>query len=159
MLVVHGDNKLHRLGLSMLLPSFLLLRNCASHIARTPGTEGNSDGVVFSPSTPPSLHLSDKTESFMKVTRTTSFLSATATDGLNSREFYASADGKGSWDRSPDPIFWSKDDKTIYAEAEDSPEFGCSAYYQKPLLPRVPRFWRSKKQLSLMFSGQEIANS
>jgi len=143
----------------MFLPSFLLLRNCASHIVGTPGIEGDSDGVVYSPSTPSSLHLSDKTVSIMKVTRTTSVLSATVTDGLNSREFYASAAGKGAWDCSPDPIFWSKDDKAIYAEAEDLPEFRCSACYQKPLLPRVPRFWRSKKPLSLIFSGQEIANS
>lgn len=87
-------------------------------IVSTPGIEGASDGVVFSPCSPSLAFVQQKGISY-ESDKNRIFVVEDVTESLNATEFYVSADEKGSWDRSPGTIFWSQDDKKIYAEAGD----------------------------------------
>lgn len=85
----------------------------------TPSIEGASDGIVFSPSASSSLAFVRQKGIFQESDNNNIFLVSNVRESLSATDFYASADGTGSWDRSPDPIFWGKDCRTTYPETED----------------------------------------
>ncbi|KAE8449415.1 hypothetical protein EG329_008316 [Mollisiaceae sp. DMI_Dod_QoI] len=87
-------------------------------IVSTPGIEGASDGVVFSPCAPSIAFVRQKGISY-ESDKNRIFLVPDVTDDLTATEFYASEDGLGAWDRSPGTIFWSQDGKTLYVSSED----------------------------------------
>jgi dipeptidyl aminopeptidase/acylaminoacyl peptidase len=59
-------------------------------------------------------------------------------DLSNVQEFYETRDGEGGWDRRPDWITWSNDDKTLYVGAEKHGHAVLWALPSSPLLAREP---------------------
>lgn len=57
-------------------------------------------------------------------------------DLSNVQEFYDTPDGEGGWDRRPDGILWSADDKELYVVAED---LGRSKLFKLPASPRLAK--------------------
>lgn len=57
-------------------------------------------------------------------------------DLSNVQEFYETADGEGGWDRRPDSILWSADDKELYVVAED---LGRSKLFRLPSSPLLAK--------------------
>ena len=57
-------------------------------------------------------------------------------DLSNVQEFYETADGEGGWDRRPDGITWSADDKELLVVAED---LGRSKLFRLPSSPLLAR--------------------
>lgn len=57
-------------------------------------------------------------------------------DLSNVQEFYETSDGEGGWDRRPDGILWSTDDKELYVVAED---LGRSKLFKLPASPLMAR--------------------
>lgn len=55
-------------------------------------------------------------------------------DPANVQEFYATPDGEGGWDRRPDAVVWSADDKVLYVLAEDE---GRAKVFRLPSEPRL----------------------
>ncbi|ROW11194.1 hypothetical protein VMCG_01137 [Cytospora schulzeri] len=53
-------------------------------------------------------------------------------DLSNVQEFYETSDGEGGWDRRPDGILWSADDKQLFVVAED---LGRSKLFRLPSSP------------------------
>lgn len=84
----------------------------------TPGIEGASAVLTFSPSGSSLAFVRQKGIAY-ESDKNRIFTISDVTQGLNATEFFASEDGLGSWDRSPGPVYWSKDEKTIFAVAED----------------------------------------
>ncbi|KAH6704007.1 Alpha/Beta hydrolase protein [Leptodontidium sp. MPI-SDFR-AT-0119] len=84
----------------------------------TPGFEGASAALVFSP-TNPSLSFVRMKDISYESDKNRIFTVPDVTKNLTATEFYATDDGIGSWDRSPSPLIYSKDGKTLYAVAED----------------------------------------
>ncbi|QSZ33781.1 hypothetical protein DSL72_005353 [Monilinia vaccinii-corymbosi] len=84
----------------------------------TPGLEGGSDAVVFSPSGSSLAFVRMKDISYDSGKRHILQV-ADVTSGLTAVEFYPSEDGKGAWDRSPTQLLYSQDGKSLYAVAED----------------------------------------
>lgn len=58
------------------------------------------------------------------------------TDLSNVQEFYDTPDGEGGWDRRPDGILWSADDKELYVVAED---LGRSKLFKLPASPLMAK--------------------
>lgn len=57
-------------------------------------------------------------------------------DLSNVQEFYNTPDGEGGWDRRPDSVLWSEDDKELYVVAED---LGRSKLFKLPASPLLAR--------------------
>lgn len=57
-------------------------------------------------------------------------------DLSNVQEFYATSDGEGGWDRRPDSVLWSEDDKELYVLAEDH---GRSKLFKLPASPLLAK--------------------
>ncbi|KAL2060306.1 hypothetical protein VTL71DRAFT_9701 [Oculimacula yallundae] len=84
----------------------------------TPGMEGASTALVFSP-TAPSLSFVRMKAIAYESDKNRIFTIPDVTKNLTATEFYATSDGIGSWDRGPGSLIYSKDGKTLYAVAED----------------------------------------
>lgn len=52
------------------------------------------------------------------------------------QEFYATPDGEGGWDRRPDSVLWSADDRELYVVAEDR---GRAKLFRLPASPLLAR--------------------
>lgn len=87
-------------------------------LVATPGFVGASDSLMFSP-TSPSLAFVRMKEIDYEAGKNRIFVVSDVTKSLNATEFYATEDGVGSWDRSPNPVVWSKDGQTIFSVVED----------------------------------------
>lgn len=57
-------------------------------------------------------------------------------DLANVQEFYATPDGEGGWDRRPDSVLWSADDRELYVVAEDR---GRAKLFRLPASPLLAR--------------------
>ncbi|KUI67908.1 putative dipeptidyl-peptidase 5 [Cytospora mali] len=57
-------------------------------------------------------------------------------DLSNVQEFYETANGEGGWDRRPDGIMWSADDKELFVVAED---IGKSKLFKLPASPLLAK--------------------
>lgn len=57
-------------------------------------------------------------------------------DLSNVQEFYSTPDEEGGWDRRPDSVLWSEDDKELYVVAED---LGRSKIFKLPASPLEAR--------------------
>lgn len=58
------------------------------------------------------------------------------TDLSNVQEFYSTPDEEGGWDRRPDSVLWSEDDKELYVLAED---LGRSKLFKLPASPLLAK--------------------
>ncbi|TVY46697.1 putative dipeptidyl-peptidase [Lachnellula occidentalis] len=87
-------------------------------VITTPGLEGASVGPVFSPASPALVFSRMKGISY-ESDKNRLLLVPDITKGLEASEFYATADGVGSWDRSASAAWWSADEKTLFIEVED----------------------------------------
>ncbi|KAK0108796.1 hypothetical protein ONS96_002640 [Cadophora gregata f. sp. sojae] len=84
----------------------------------TPGIEGASASLVFSPTNNALSFVRMKDISY-ESDKNRIFTVPDVTQNLTATEYYATNDGIGFWDRSPGPILYSKDGATIFAVAED----------------------------------------
>ncbi|CAL3973291.1 hypothetical protein PZA11_005569 [Diplocarpon coronariae] len=84
----------------------------------TPDIEGASAALAFSPTGSALAFVRMKGIAY-ESDKNRIFLVPDVTASLDATELYASADGLGSWDRSPSTLHWSQDGKVIYAVAED----------------------------------------
>lgn len=57
-------------------------------------------------------------------------------DLTNVQEFYSTPDEEGGWDRRPDSVLWSEDDKELYVVAED---LGRSKIFKLPSSPLLAK--------------------
>ncbi|TVY81913.1 Dipeptidyl-peptidase [Lachnellula suecica] len=87
-------------------------------IVSTPGLEGASVSVLFSP-TGNSVAFSRMKGISYESDKNRLLVVPDITKSLEASEFYATADGVGSWDRSAATVGWSTDGKTLYLEVED----------------------------------------
>lgn len=87
-------------------------------IITTPGLEGASASVAFSPVSP-SIVFSRMKDISYESDKNRLLLVPDVTKSLQASEFYSTPDGVGSWDRSASATFWSADGKTLYVQVED----------------------------------------
>ena len=83
----------------------------AAKVVTTKGLEGASSGVVFSPSGSSLIFVRQKGLTY-ESDKWRLIHVPDVRKSLVADEFYKSADGLGSWDRSASEVFWSVDGKT-----------------------------------------------
>ncbi|PBP27784.1 dipeptidyl-peptidase-like protein V [Diplocarpon rosae] len=104
----------------------------------TPGIQGASAALAFSPTGSALAFVRMKGIAY-ESDKNRLFLVPDVSASLDAAEFYASADGLGSWDRSPSALAWSQDGKTIYAVAEDFARVRLFALTTDPAVATLPR--------------------
>jgi dipeptidyl aminopeptidase/acylaminoacyl peptidase len=107
-------------------------------VITTPGLEGASVAPAFCPSGTALVFSRMKGISY-ESDKNRLLLVPDVTAGLEASEFYATADGVGSWDRSASATWWSADGKTLYVEVEDFARVRLFSVAADPSTTELPR--------------------
>ncbi|CZS94871.1 related to secreted dipeptidyl-peptidase V precursor [Rhynchosporium graminicola] len=114
----------------------------------TPGMEGASSALVFSPTNSSLSFVRMKDHSY-ESDKNRIFTVSDVTKNLNATEIHATDDGTGSWDRSPGSLVYSKDGKILYAVAEDFARTRLFSMSSDPSQAQTP---------ALIFSEGRVSN-
>lgn len=113
------------------LTSFTQTSHAAPQLIKTGKLRGYSAAPVFSHDGK-SVAFTRMRHDQYESDKTRLLLVPDVNDLSNVQEFYETSDGEGGWDRRPDTILWSNDDKELYVVAED---LGRSKLFKLPATP------------------------